>query len=121
MKRGGRETEDGDALAKLMTRVQRNALTQLMPIEALKSRVMHAVSSGQVEESPLITAQSKARRALGKHRESLMVNFSLTPSGAFDIAQEKLGDSEDWDVSAWTAFAEAIERLDNDFFTGEVG
>ena len=119
MKRRGADVEDSDALSKLLTRVQRNALSQLMPIDALKHRVMDAIQKGDVEKSELQQAQQAARKMLALRRKDLADMFGLSPTDAFEKAQERQGNATDWDATAWKAFRDATDTLDAEFFGRE--
>lgn len=80
MKRGGKEVPDADAISKGSTRVARNAISGLIPVELLKSRVQDAVRAGEMQKSALIQAQQDARKQLSAARKALADEFSLTPS-----------------------------------------
>ena len=108
IKRGGRETVDNDALSKGFTRAQRNAHQKLLPIEMLKTRVMQAVKQGSVQQPPLVTAQTACRGALRRVTPDLKRLYGIMPSEAFDIAQAKMGPSEEWSETEWKQFADRL-------------
>ena len=114
IKRGGRETIDHDALSKGFTRAQRNAHTKLLPIEMLKSRVMQAVQKGSVQQPPLVTAQTICRGALRRVTPDLKRMYDLGPGEAFEIAQTKMGSSEEWSETEWNQFTERLNDLGSD-------
>ena len=116
MKRGGKEVPDADAISKGSTRVARNAISGLIPVELLKTRVQDAVRAGEMQKSALIQAQQDARKQLAAARKALADEFSLTPSEAFEKAQELQGDATEWDATAWGAFSDALSNLSPEWF-----
>lgn len=119
MRRSGKEVPDGDAIAKGSTRVARNALQGLIPVELLRERVQSAVRAGELEKSELIAAQQAARAKLSERRKALEEQFGLSPSDTFERAQAHQGPSELWTAHEWKAFAHALTVLDAEWWTGE--
>lgn len=117
MKRGGKEVFDPDAVAKGSTRVNRNALTGLIPTQILKHRVQNAIRKGEVEESEVLVAQKAARQAMETNRHALKEQFDITPTEAFEMAQERLGSVEDWDSDDWRGFERAVKERDANWFS----
>ena len=110
---------DPDAIAKGSTRVARNAIAGLLPLQVLKHRVLDAIKKGEVEASQMVEAQSAARRMLGKQRAKLQATFGITPAEAFERAQSRIGESEHWDYTHWDNFTRAVESLDAEWFGDE--
>ena len=116
MRRGGKEVFDPDALAKGTTRVNRNALAGLLPVDLLKSRVQAAIKQGDIEKSALQQAQSKARNTLLMRKEELEKEFGLNPAQVFERAQLFLGSAEDWDAEAWEVFGKSVDLPRRDWY-----
>ena len=109
---------DPDAVGKGSTRVSRNALAGLLPLQVLKYRVLEAIKQKKVDESKLAVVQQQARATLRSHREAMELEFGITPGEAFERAQDRMGASDDWEVSHWEEFVQAIETLDVAWFSG---
>lgn len=116
MKRGGKEVFDPDAIAKGSTRVARNAMSALIPVQVLKHRVQAAIRAGEVSVSEIMTAQKEARSAMETRRADLKTTFGVTPGDAFEIAQARLGSADEWAAEDWQAFTKAVQELDGDWF-----
>ena len=111
--RNGREAFDPDAVAKGSTRVNRNAIRGLLPIDLLTARIQQAVKQGQPKgqqpyQSPIQIAQEKCRQAIRDNREKLS-ELGIDGNEAYRIAQERQGDVRDWGANEWEAFAEQLE------------
>ena len=113
MKRSGKEVPDNDSISKGSTRVARNAISGLIPVELLKSRVQEAVKQGEIEKSALLSVQQAARQTLREQRQSLSDQFGLNPTGVFERAQDVIGaPSETWALDEWESFVKALQTLD---------
>ena len=116
MRRSGKEVFDPDSIAKGSTRVTRNAIAGLVPVEFLKRRVLAAIQKGEIEKSALHAAQQRARDAMRETRENLMSTFGHSPSEAFELAQVHLGPAEDWDTQDYNDFTEALHNMKTEWF-----
>ena len=117
MKRGGKDMPDLDCISKGSTRVARNAISGLIPVELLKTRVQEAVKQGEIEKSELLSVQQEARQTLREQRKALEEQFELSPTDVFERAQEVIGaPSESWHLDEWSAFVKALQTLADDWW-----
>lgn len=107
---------DADAVSKGSTRVSRNALAGLLPLQVLKYRVLEAIKQKKIDESKLAIVQQQARDTLKSHREAIALEFGITLGEAFERAQDRMGLSDDWEISHWEEFVVAIQELNPDWF-----
>ena len=106
---------DPDALAKGSTRVNRNAIRGLIPLEMITARIQTAVQSHGKKMSELQVIQEECRQAIRDNQEGLS-KLGFTSQTAFDKAGQQLGDVADWSIDDWKLFLRHLTNLSNSWY-----